>query len=249
MKTLPAVVALFTSLSLLALPVAAGSVEDALNKPGRLASDQERDARSRPDQVIPLLALEEGDRVADVFGGSGYYAELLASVVGESGEVILQNNDAYAQFVGKALTERFDGRDPGNITRLMSEAGDLKLGTGLDAAMIVMSYHDLFYDDAENGWPQIDDVDFIGQIRAALKPGGRFLIVDHAAPAGTAAAATKSLHRIDEAYVIKRLSSQGFRLVGSSEALRNPEDNHSTLVFDPGIRGKTDRFVLVFEKA
>lgn len=235
-------------LALVALPVLAGSVEDALNKPGRLATDLDRDARSRPDAVIPLLALEEGDRVADVFGGSGYYSELLASVVGERGEVILQNNKAYEQFVGKALQQRFDGRDPGNITLLTSEADDLKLGSGLDAALIIMSYHDLFYDDAENGWPQIDDADFISQIHSALKPGGRFLIVDHVAPAGTAAAATKTLHRIDEAFAIKRLSSQGFRLVGFSEALRNPEDNHSILVFDPAIRGRTDRFVLVFEK-
>ncbi len=246
MKTLPAVFSLLVSLS---LPASAGSVEAALNKSGRLPADVERDARSRPDQVIPLLALEEGDRVADVFGGSGYYSELLASVVGENGQVILQNNDAYEQFVAQALKARFDGRDLGNISRLVSEADDLKLGTGLDAALIVMSYHDLFYDDAANGWPQIDDVDFIGQIRAALKPGGRFLIVDHAAPAGTAAAASKSLHRIDEAYAIKRLSSQGFRLVGFSEALRNPDDNHTTLVFDPAIRGRTDRFVLVFEKS
>ncbi len=236
-------------LALVALPAFAGSVEDAMNKPGRLPADIERDARSRPDAVIPLLALKEGDRVADVFGGSGYYSELLASVVGPGGEVILQNNDAYEQFVGKALRDRFDGRNAGNITLLSSEADDLKLGAGLDAALIVMSYHDLFYDDADNGWPQIDDVDFIGQIRSALKPGGRFLVVDHAAPAGTATAACKSLHRIDEAYAIKRLSSQGFRLVGFSEALRNPADTHSKLVFDPSIRGSTDRFVLVFEKS
>ncbi len=240
--------ALIALLFFLALPAMAGSVADAINKPGRLAADIQRDARSRPDAVIPLLALQEGDRVADVFGGSGYYSELLAGVVGDSGEVILQNNDAYVQFVGKALGDRFDGRDVGNVTLLTSEADDLKLGTGLDAALIVMSYHDLFYDDAENGWPQIDDVDFIGQIRAALKPGGRFLIVDHSAPAGTATAACKSLHRIDEAYAIKRLSSQGFKLVGFSEALRNPADDHSKLVFDPSIRGVTDRFVLVFEK-
>ncbi len=240
---------LFSLLALLALPALAGSVDEAINKPGRLPADIERDARSRPDVVIPLLALEEGDRVVDVFGGSGYYSELLASVVGPRGEVILQNNEAYEQFVGRALSTRFDGRDTGNITLLRSEADDLKLGSGLDAALIIMSYHDLFYDDAENGWPQIDDVDFIGQIRAALKPGGRFLIVDHAAPAGTAAAACKSLHRIDEAFAIKRLSGQGFRLVGFSEALRNPADTHSTLVFDPSIRGSTDRFVLVFEKS
>lgn len=240
----------FFLLALLAGNVHAGTVAEALNKPGRLPADIERDARSKPAEVIPLLALEPGDRVADVFGGSGYYSELLASVVGPDGEVLLQNNRAYKQFVAKSLAARFEGRDPGAITLLDSEADDLKLGEGrLDAAMIIMSYHDLFYDDAENGWPQIDDADFIGQIHRALKPGGRFLIVDHAAPAGTGAAATETLHRIDEAFAIKRLSGQGFRLVGFSEALRNAQDTHTVLVFDESIRGRTDRFVLVFEKA
>ena len=236
-------------LALLAVAVQAGTIEEATNKPGRLPADVERDARSKPGEVMPLLELEPGDRVADIFGGSGYYSELLASIVGPDGEVILQNNKAYKQFVAEALARRFEGRDPGPITLLDSEADDLKLGEGtLDAAVIVMSYHDLFYDDSENGWPRIDDADFIGQIRRALKPGGRFLIVDHAAPAGTGAAATKTLHRIDEAYAIKRISSQGFRLAGFSEALRNAEDTHTIMVFDEAIRGKTDRFVLVFEK-
>ena len=219
-------------------------------KPDRLERDMERDKRSHPEAVIPLLELKEGDRVADIFAGSGYYSELLASVVGDKGEVLLQNNKAYKQFVGDALKQRFDGRDPGAITVLDSEAGDLKLGRGkLDAAIIIMSYHDLFYDESEHGWPQIDDENFMGQIHAALKPGGRFLIVDHAAKAGSGTVYSKSLHRIDEAYAIKRLSSQGFRLVGSSEALRNPADDHTIQVFEDGIRGNTDRFVLVFERS
>jgi predicted methyltransferase len=227
----------------------AATVGEAMAEPGRLQADIERDARSRPDAVIPLLELEAGDRVADVFAGGGYYSELLARVVGDEGEVLLQNNRAYKAFVGDALTERFDGRDPGSITVLDSEAADLQLGkSSLNAAVIIMSYHDLFYDDADNGWPQIDDANFIGQIYRALKPGGRFLIVDHAARAGTAAGDAQSLHRIEEAFAIKRLSAQGFRLVGSSDALRNPADDHSLLVFDPAIRGRTDRFVLVFER-
>jgi predicted methyltransferase len=137
----------------LAAVVQAGTVEEAINKPGRLPADIERDARSKPREVIPLLQLESGDRVADVFGGSGYYSELLASVVGPDGEVLLQNNKAYKQFAAKGLAVRFEGRDPGSITILDSEADDLKLGEGgLDAALIIMSYHDLFYDDTENHW-------------------------------------------------------------------------------------------------
>ena len=44
-----------------------------------------------------------------------------------------------------------------------------------------MSYHDLFYADPLNGWPKIDEPHFLDQIYTALKPGGAFLIVDHAA--------------------------------------------------------------------
>lgn len=217
--------------------------------PDRLPADVERDARSHPEAVIPLLTLEEGDRVVDVFACGGYYGELLARVVGAEGEVLLQNNQAYRQFVGGALASRFEGRNPGGLTLLNTEAGDLKLGNDtLEAALVIMSHHDLFYEDTEQGWPQIDDEGLMRQIYAALKPSGRFLIVDHAAQAGSGIRDVKSLHHIDEVFAIKRLSAQGFRLVGKSEALRSPGDGHALVAFDETIRGKTDRFILVFER-
>ena len=236
-------------LLLLAATLQAATIDPPVTQSERLSADIERDLRSRPRSILPLLQLEPGDRVADIFGGSGYYSELIAAIVGSEGEVLLQNNAAYRAFVGEALTQRFDGRNPGRITLLDSEAADLQLGeAALDGALIVMSYHDLFYDDAENGWPQIDDADFMGQIHRALKADGRLLIVDHAAVDGSGAAAAQTLHRIDEAFVVERLSAQGFRLVGSSPALRSPEDDRTLSVFDPAIRGRTDRFALVFEK-
>ncbi|MEP5837489.1 MAG: methyltransferase domain-containing protein [Marinobacter sp.] len=243
------------NMSMLALAVTfafgshAASVEDAMAKPGRLQSDIDRDARSQPQAVIPLLALEPGDRVADIFGGGGYYSELLATVVGPDGEVLLQNNAAYKQFANKGLTTRFEGRDPGAITLLDSEAEDLELGTGtIDAAMIIMSYHDLYHVDAPNGWRDIDANDFLDQIHRALKPGGRFLIVDHYAAPGSGSSAAQDLHRIDVEFAKTDISSHGFTLVGGSDALRNPDDDYSIMVFKPEVRGKTDRFVLVFEK-
>lgn len=240
---------LLPALLLLAATLQAATIDPPVAQSERLPADVERDLRSGSQSILPLLQLEPGDRVADVFGGSGYYSELIAAIVGSEGEVLLQNNAAYRAFVGEALTQRFDGRNPGRITLLDSEADDLQLGeAALDGALIVMSYHDLFYDDAENGWPQIDDAAFMGQIHRALKTDGRLLIVDHAAAEGSGAGAAQDLHRIDEAFVIERLSGQGFRLVGSSPALRNPADDRKLSVFDPTIRGNTDRFALVFEK-
>ena len=245
MKTL----AVLAMLGCWATATFAATVEEAINKPGRLPGDLERDARSRPELVIPLLQLEPGDRVADIWAGGGYYSELLASVVGSEGEVLLINNEAYRQFAAKALAARLDGRQLDNVTLHNREAEDLDLGREqLDAAVIIMSYHDLYHVDEENGWRAIDPADFLGQIYTALKPGGRFLVVDHVAAPGSGKRDAQDLHRIDIEFAKHDISSRGFTLLASSDALRNPEDDHSVMVFDPAVRGRTDRFILVFAK-
>ena len=227
----------------------ANSIDEAMNKPGRLESDIARDGRSHPEAVLPLLALEPGDRVADIWAGGGYYSELIASIVGEKGEVLLVNNKAYAQFASKGIARRFDDRDIGSVTVHQREAEDLDLGeNALDAALIIMSYHDLYHVDEPSGWRAIDAADFLGQIHRALKPGGRFLIVDHQAEPGSGKSAAQDLHRIELKFAKQDIASHGFKLVGSSDALRNPADDYSIQVFKPEVRGKTDRFVLVFEK-
>ena len=85
-------------------------VAAALAAPGRSAKDLESDARDHPSLTLALLGLAPGMRVIDVLSGGGYYAELAASVVGESGQVILHNNAAYLGFAGKALSERLAAR-------------------------------------------------------------------------------------------------------------------------------------------
>ncbi len=225
------------------------SIQSVLAGPDRLSRDLERDATSRPDVIVPLLGLRAGDRVADIFGGGGYYSEILAGVVGENGEVLLHNNGAYNQFAAKALNERFEGRSLPNVTRHNAEVDDLQLGSAtLDAAMIIMSYHDLYYVDEEGGWPAIDADAFLAQIHDALVPGGRFLIVDHVAAAGTGTTAAQTLHRIDPAFARKDIEGHGFRLMQASDALHNPADDHTLNVFDPAIRFSTDRFVHVYVK-
>jgi predicted methyltransferase len=227
----------------------AATVEQAMKQPGRLQKDLERDARSRPDAVIPLLQLKEGDMVADIWAGGGYYSELLGRVAGDSGRVLLINNAAYARFAAKGLEERFDGRELPAVEIHQREAEDLDLGENqLDAAIIIMSYHDIYHVDEKGGWSAIDAADFLGQIYTALKPGGRFLIVDHVAEPGSGKRDAQDLHRIEPDFAREDITSRGFELAGSSDVLRNPSDDYSKMVFDPAVRGKTDRFILVFTK-
>ena len=74
------------------------------------------------------------------------------------------------------------------------------------------------------------------------------MIVDHAALAGTGNTAAQKLHRIDEDFAIADFKRAGFELVGSSDVLRNAEDDRKSNVFDDHIRRQTDRFILRFVK-
>ena len=221
----------------------------AIANPNRTEADRERDARDNPEVTLALLDLQPGQAVVDLFGGGGYYSELMAGVVGEQGTVVLHNNDGYAKWVEKYLQERYIDNTVPPVTVLRSEVADLQLpAASFDAVVMVMSYHDLYYYNPERGFDALDIAVFFTQVRTALKPGGKLLIIDHSAPDGSGNTLTQEIHRIDDAFVLQDFESNGFRLVATSDVLRNPEDPRTALVFAKDIRGKTDRFVMLFQK-
>jgi len=79
--------AVLSSASVLAAEIDSAGVRTAMSEEGRLPDDLARDSRSKPEAVIPLLHIEAGATVVDIFGSGGYYSELLANVVGAEGEV------------------------------------------------------------------------------------------------------------------------------------------------------------------
>jgi len=198
------------------------AVINAMARTGRLAADLERDQRSKPQFVIPLLDLQTGDRVVDLFGSGGYYSELLASVVGPEGEALLHNNQGFEAGGINGLHDRFDGRDPGKITRYTSSGINLDLlDNSLDGALIVMAFHDLYvipkrYDGEKyvrTGNPANIDY-FLDQVLRALKPGGRFVVVDHAAEPDADNEVAGDLHRIVEAFPKQEIEAHGFHFAG-----------------------------------
>jgi predicted methyltransferase len=226
------------------------SIDNAIASRDRLAGDREEDTWRKPKDLLLFLGAKRGMRIIDVFAGAGYYTELLSHVVGPDGAVIAYNNVPYAKYAGEKLAQRYANNRLPNVQHIEGDIDGLKLDPGtLDAAIFIMSYHDLYWRPDNGSWPPTDPAALVKKIFDALKPGGVVLVEDHVAnPAGDTAAVVNKLHRIDPEVVKRDFTQAGFKFDGESDVLRRPEDNHTKLVFDESIRHRTDQFIFRFRK-
>ena len=188
-------------------------------------------------------------QVLDMFAGGGYYTELLAYSVGESGRGLSHNNQAYLEYAKEEIAQRYADNRLANVQDLNQEAADLDLpATSFDVALLILSYHDIYYTPGDGSWAKIDGPKMLKEILDSLKPGGVLGVVDHAAGRGVPATSGNSLHRIDPDLVKRQISAVGFVFDGASEALRNPGDDLEKPMYAEGIKGNTDRFIFRFKK-
>jgi predicted methyltransferase len=129
-----------------------------------------------------------------------------------------------------------------NVSVVVEPFSQLKLPVLADLVWTSQNYHDL------HNFPGLDVGVFNQMVFDALKPGGIYFILDHAAEPGSGLRDTATLHRIDAEIVKKEVLAAGFVFVGGSDTLRQPGDSHAVKVFDPSVRGKTDQFILKFRK-
>jgi predicted methyltransferase len=109
----------------------------------------------------------------------------------------------------------------------------------------------LFYHDLHTALIQAKGAtaaDFNRAVFERLKPGGFYVIVDHAAAAGAGPSQADLLHRIEPSAVREEVEKAGFVLDGESTILVDKNDPHSVKIFDPSIKGETDRFAYRFVK-
>ena len=236
----------------LARPVKAdaSAIAASIASPERPAADRERDVWAKPEIVLTLLGARPGMHVIDYLAADGYYSELLARIVGPNGQVILYNNGGYASYAGQGLAKRFDGRHVPNTLQKVVEIADLKLPeNSLDAALFVMSYHDVYFTPHGAQGPMGDSSQMVRALFAALKPGGVVVVQDHVANAGSdPSQSVNKLHRIDREVVKRTFEQAGFAFDAENDTFKNANDDHSRLVFDPAIRHKTDQFLYRFRK-
>lgn len=224
---------------------AIGAAVDDANRP---AADRDRDAERKPREMLELAHVKPGERIAELMPGGGYFTRLFSKAVGPTGHVYAlvpaPAPDAPANAPDRAAAARALAAEPAysNVTVLVEPFNTLTTPEPVDLVWTSQNYHDLH--NRQDLDPQTID----RALLAALKPGGTFVVLDHAAAAGSGVEATSTLHRIDPAVVKREALAAGFRFVNSSDLLRNTNDDHSLKVFDPAIRGHTDQFILIFRK-
>jgi predicted methyltransferase len=225
-------------------------VDDGVHGANRSAEARKLDEGRKPAEVLGFLGLKQGMAVADLMTGSGYWAEIIANALDGTGKVTAFEpeqfyNDPEEQKVLTSLVERHKDIE---LVRYPFERFDAG-GRTFDFVMISLNYHDVYWESEKYGIPRGDPKAFMAALAAAVKKGGVVGVIDHVGPAGGDTRATvDKLHRIDPAVVKADFAAAGFKLEASSPLLANPADDHSKLVFDPSVRGKTDRILYRFRK-
>jgi predicted methyltransferase len=220
-------------------------ISAAVADSSRPASDTERDANRKPAETLDFAGVKPGDQVLELAPGKGYYTRLLSAVVGPKGNVTV-----YTASYGPPKP---DAPPPpvlaiaadahyANIKAIPERFIEAKPSGKFDLIWTTQNYHDF------HNIPGLDVGVINRTVFDALKPGGIYFVLDHAAEAGSGARDTNTLHRIDAEAVKQELKAAGFELVGESNILRNKDDPHTAKVFDPSIQGHTDQFILKFRK-
>jgi predicted methyltransferase len=233
---------------LASLLVAAGPA-DVLTKPGRPAEMVALDAGRMPREVLAQSLIRPGARVMDVMAGQGYYTELLARWVGPKGRVFAIEPVNYMENPKTAdAWAAVKARQP-NVELIVGAPGETAMPEKLDAAFYHLTYHDLYWQSEKFKYPRTDVDAYNARLFQALKPGGVVIIIDHhGVPGMDSRVQADKTHRIDAEVVKADMARAGFRFAGSVPILEMAGDDPTKLVFDPSLRGKTNRFYYRFVK-
>jgi len=206
--------------------------------------------QSKLSELIQFARIHAGSTVIDVYPGDGDWTRLFSDVVGPEGRVFsfvpTEIADLKPDQVGRMRTL---AKEPGreNVEAVSADLVAMPQATQpADVLWLHLFYHDLHTALIQKKGATA--ADFNRAVYERLKPGGSYVIIDHAAATGAGTGDAQSLHRIDPASVRKEVEAAGFVLDAESTLLTNKDDPHLIKVFDPSIKGETDRFAYRFVK-
>ena len=130
----------------------------------------------RTDEMIRALEIREGERIADIGCGGGYFSWQFAKIVGETGRVYATeiNKDAIAY-----LETFIKERNVKNIETVVTRMNDAGLPANcVDTVFMCSMYHAVYITNIEF----VKD-HFIDTVKKALRKNGRVIVVDNDIPA------------------------------------------------------------------
>jgi arsenite methyltransferase len=166
--------------------------------------DPKRDAYQKPHEVIQALQLKEGEAIADIGAGSGYFTFRLARHVGEKGRV-------YAVDVSPDMIVHLNRRirDLGisNVTTVLCSPDDPLLpDASIDRFFICDTWHHI-----------AEHAQYLGLLKKMLKPGGQIVMIDYKkepTPGGP-----PPEMRISRDELVAEMEQNGFRLASEQKFL------------------------------
>lgn len=255
-------------------PISSEQITRILESPDRSAADRTNDLRRHPQQMLSFIGIRPGIVAVDLSAAGGYTTELLARTIGSSGKVYGQSRPrdpdkpsivpatsegnshpnvapaaapaggprpspvALADRAEKLRAAAIPAAPIVAVIRPFEDPMPPELAEGqVDLVTLMFNYHDL-------GWMGVDRAAMDRAVFRALKPGGLFVIADHAGRPGTGISESGTLHRIEEAFLRQEVEAAGFRLLEEGTFLRNPNDPKDKNTPDPP--QPKDEFVLKF---
>ena len=166
---------------------------------------EDRDREQRPDEVIRAMGLRDGQVVADLGAGTGYFTRRLAKAVAPSGRVYAV--DIQPEMIA-LLKTNVEKAGLANVVPVRGTGADPRLPAGgIDWILLVDVYHEFQQPKA-----------MLARMREALAPGGRIALVEYRLE-GSSAEHIRREHRMSVKQVFEEWEPAGFRLVERHEFL------------------------------
>ena len=241
-------VLMMSAAAALAAPAVTAKMKAAVADSSRPAADTSRDENRKPAEMLAFAGIAPGKVVVDMLPGAGYFTRIFAKAVEPDGRVYAyfgvqydarlksQNKDPDSQFSDLKATYKDLGVIHGPLPQFVTPEA-------VDIVWTSDNYHDM-HNKAYN----MDVNDVNKAVFKSLKPGGYYVIIDHKAAESAGDDVTETLHRVKESTVKKEVEAAGFKLVAEGHDLDNPADDGTKRVFDNDVRGKTNQFMLKFQK-
>jgi predicted methyltransferase len=231
--------------------------------PDRAPADRVNDVRRKPADMLAFIGIRPGITALDVSAARGYTTELVARAVGPTGKVYGQNPPPREPNAPRpAQPEGASAPPPANapppmpnlaervrnpavahmipVARPFEDPAPPEVANGgLDLVTLMFNYHDF-------GHMGVDRARMNQAIFKALKPGGIYVIADHSGRPGTGISEAGTLHRVEEAFVVREVEAAGFKLAAKGDFMRNPNDPRDKNTPEPPM--PKDEFVLKFVK-